>query len=406
MRYSLFTILLLAACAAPTSDGDERTERGMAGKEDAVGECTAATCGTQGIGECYCDAECATYGDCCANREAICLAPTDPIIEGAVPEFGADTTREIQILATANNGLNQPRDLEFNNAHPDQLFIVNQGDNSVSVIHDFGSGSASIAKYSGPGGNHFCSKPAALAFGTPGLFATAQEQDQVTQPSTPWDFMGPTLWDSALPNFDAGHRSHIDMLHNSPNAVGIAHQSGNRYFVFDGEHQSISWYDFGSDHGHGGNDHSDGVVRRYAEGQVSYVPGTPSHLEFVDGLLYIADTGNQRIAVLDPSIGSLGSGITPNYDQTDQRQIEGASLQTFVGGLGANLQAPSGLLFHQNRLFVSDAATGEIIAFNMDGTELGRIDTGSAGIMGLTVGPEGDLYFINGRDETRGHVVP
>jgi hypothetical protein len=372
------------------------------------------------------------YGDCCSNYEPVCLgAPADdggvpePADDGgmpeedsgmpevdsgtptptpsSVPEFG---DAEIQIIATAEHGLYEPRDLEFNNADSSQLFITNRGDHSISIIHEFFSSSPTINNYAGPGSQHFCAKPAGLAFGTPGIMATIHEEDQITQASTPWDFMGPTLHDTALPLFDAGHRSHIDMLHNSPNGVGIAHYSGNAFFVFDGLHESITMYDFQTDHGHGGNDHTDGVVRRYVEGEVSYVPDVASHLEVSGDLVYIADTGNRRVAVLDPTVGYLGSAISPNYDGSDQRRVEGGSIETLVDGDSHGLSLPSGLAIHDGRIFVSDASDGEIVAFDMDGTELGRIDTGPSGIMGLTVGPDGELYFVNGTQETVGHVAP
>jgi hypothetical protein len=54
------------------------------------------------------------------------------------------------------------------------------------------------------GGTHFMAEPAALAFGAPGWLATAQEQDQPTQPDTPVDFMGPTLWTADSGIFNAG----------------------------------------------------------------------------------------------------------------------------------------------------------------------------------------------------------
>jgi hypothetical protein len=421
-------LLLFAACATQTDGGNEAA-RGRGGKADAPGECTPDTCDGPGVGECYCDTACAMYGDCCSNYEPVCLgAPTDdggmpepdggmpvpdsgmpevdsgvpPMPSSSVPELGDG---EIETIATSEHGLDEPRDLGFSNLHTDQLFITNRGDHSISIIHDFFGSSPTISKHAGDGSRHFCARPSGLAFGDTGIMATIHEEDEITQATTPWDFMGPTLHDTELPLFDAGWRSHIDMLHNSPNGVGIAHYSGNTFFVFDGLHESITMYDFQMDHGHGGNDHSDGVVRRYVEGQVGYVPDVASHLEVSGDLVYIADTGNRRIAVLDPSVGSLGSTISPNYDGSDQRRVEGGSIETLVDGYSHDLSLPSGLAIHDGRIFVSDASDGEIVAFDMDGTELGRIDTGPSGIMGLTVGPDGDLYFINATQETLGHVV-
>ena len=57
--------------------------------------------------------------------------------------------------------------------------------------------------------------------------------------------------------------SHIDMLHESPLGMGIAHDSGNSYWYFDGYYGHLVYYDFKEDHDIGMDDHSDGVVRRY-----------------------------------------------------------------------------------------------------------------------------------------------
>src|SRR5690606_38485909 len=116
--------------------------------------------------------------------------------------------------------------------------------------------------------------------------------------------------------YDSGHASHLDMLHNSPNGVGIAWDHDNVYWLFDGFHESITRYDFRNDHGLGGEDHRDGIIRRYVEGEVSYVPEVTAGMEIdhATGLLYFSDPGNARIAVLDTTSGAPGGPIGPNYD--------------------------------------------------------------------------------------------
>lgn len=118
------------------------------------------------------------------------------------------------------------------------------------------------------------------AVGADGYMATAQQEDEETQPTTPADFMGPTLWTSDSSEFDAGHASHLDMLHNSPLSSGIAWDEGNAYWVFDGHHAAIAHYDFQSNHGPGGTDHRDGVVRRYVNEQLKVVDEIVAHLAF------------------------------------------------------------------------------------------------------------------------------
>ncbi len=71
----LFCVLMLAAgCTDGT--GVQRGPLDTAGKADALGTCTADTCGGQSDdGPCWCDDLCEGYGDCCANKEAVCDAP-------------------------------------------------------------------------------------------------------------------------------------------------------------------------------------------------------------------------------------------------------------------------------------------------------------------------------------------
>lgn len=79
-----------AGCAMETSgeesaSQDATEQRGALGKADAYGSCKKGNktlCGGKGTGKCWCDDECADYGDCCANVESVCGIgcpdPNDP----------------------------------------------------------------------------------------------------------------------------------------------------------------------------------------------------------------------------------------------------------------------------------------------------------------------------------------
>lgn len=311
---------------------------------------------------------------------------------------------EVTVVVTADQaGLDRPMDLAFNPRSPAQLWVVNQNTNGMSLITDVGTEAQAAQFFTSLGSDHFCVAPSALAFSDFGNFGTAQDTDDLTQGNlTPADFMGPVLWDDNLNIFDAGHGSHLDMLHNSPLGGGMAWDDGNAYWYFDGYHNSITWYDFASDHGYGGADHSDGIVRRYVEGQVSRFEGVPAHLDYdyVNSLLYIADTGNSRIAVLQTDTGTETAPISPNYDGTDQRHMEGAVITTLVDGLSlaeVPLGAPAGLDLHDGILYVTDFDFGRILAFNTSGELLDWLDVGRGGgtLGGLEVGPDGALYVTD-----------
>ena len=256
---------------------------------------------------------------------------------------------------------------------------------------------------------HFFARPAAIAFGANGNFTTAQEEDGYTQPDTPYDFMGPTMWSSQLNLFNSGHSSHLDMLHNSPNSVGVAWESENVYWIYDGYHGSLTRYNFNEDHGPGGTDHSDGVVYRYADGQLGYEAGVPSHLVYENGMLFAADTANNKIVVLNTQTGNLGSNIEPNYDGTVQRMVNGANLSTLINGSNVSgMSKPSGLEIHNDMIFVSDNASSRIFAFNRSGELLDWIDLGlpAGSVMGMAFDNNGLLYVVDAQAEEILQIAP
>lgn len=72
--------LLLACTGLPADDapvGDD-PPRGPHGKFDATGSCEATLCdGPSPDGTCWCDDLCVGYGDCCADRAAVCEPDDD-----------------------------------------------------------------------------------------------------------------------------------------------------------------------------------------------------------------------------------------------------------------------------------------------------------------------------------------
>ena len=260
----------------------------------------------------------------------------------------------VETFVGPGEGLTLPRDLEFHPQQTDELWIVNRTDHSVVIVFDAGLGSQSTQKLvDGENQRHFLAQPSAMAFNQDnGTWASIHEEDDYTQGPPPWgtpqDFMGPTHWtgDSAI--FAGDHWTHLDMLHNSPLGMGIAWDNESVFWVFDGYHSSLTRYNFKSDHGLGGTDHSDGVVHRFVEGEVSMVRDVPSHL-FVDhatGLVYVADTGNNRIKVLTKLGVLVRIPFSPGF----------AHLRWWAEGVrnAAVGAGPTG------RLYVTDAENNEI----------------------------------------------
>jgi sugar lactone lactonase YvrE len=221
------------------------------------------------------------------------------------------------------------------------------------------------------------------------------------------DFMGPALWSAdpaiyAVSNpeavdfvgFDLG--SHLDMMHETPLCMGIAWVSDNIYFVFEGLTGTIARYDFKSDHGPGFDDHSDGTVERFVDVDVARIADVPSHMVYDrdSELLYVADTGNNRVSVLDTSTALQVSEFRGT--ETMVQESTGATWTEFVVGEDAEFQAPSGLALHNGVLYVGDNLTSRVSAFDLEGNLLDTLDLDIAegGLMGLRVSPDGESLYV------------
>jgi DNA-binding beta-propeller fold protein YncE len=145
------------------------------------------------------------------------------------------------------------------------------------------------------------------------------------------------------------------------------------------------------DHGPGGSDHSDGIVRRHVDVKLTRVEGVASHLAFDPGtsFLYIADTGSGRVLRVDTSGGTKAGAMQSKVDRlAEYTRITGTPVEVFAEGL----REPSGVDVRGGRVYVAEHATGTIRVFGTDGHEQRRLETGRPGLMGLAIGPEGALW--------------
>lgn len=331
----------------------------------------------------------------------------------------------VDILADSSDGLDVPRDLAFNPEGDMELWIINRADDSTTTLFDLGTDDQDAEHVVDPYALHFMEEVSAIAFGAPGTFGTTQESNNTYNgQGAPNDFMGPSLWSSDMDvygqtnpeaagaqGFDLG--SHLDMLHQSPFSMGMAWDHDNVYWVFDGEHESIVRTDFAEDHGPGWDDHSDGIMGFFVRGEVKREEDVPSHMELDrdTGMLYIADTGNNRIAMLDTNSGERGAtwpGGLVFEPGTDVYDHDDAEITTFVDGEEVNFSEPSGLAIHDGHIFVSDNRTGVIAAFNMDGEMVDwldlELDRGS--LMGIEFDADGNLYAVNAEDDELIRITP
>ena len=322
-----------------------------------------------------------------------------------------------QISGSETDGLNNPRDLDFNTYQSDmnELWVINE--NSATFDSNFGGSTVTFYNvgtdsqwtdyrkdsYSG----HFMHTASAIAFSDNGGFAnTLDIQDANGNPSG--YFSGCSLWESDTSIYARVNQngpelgSHWDMLHQSPFSVGIAAETANIYWLFDGFHNTIAKYNFQephSDHEHGGEDHSDGLVYRYDEVVVERVSGLSSHMVIDQGsdLLYVCDTGNNRIIRMNINSGSINYSLTPYGENIEgYYSMHNAEYETVID---SGLINPTGIDIYNNYLLVSDYSNGEIIIYNIEQQnnfqEIKRIQTNlSNDIMGIKVGPDGSIWYV------------
>jgi hypothetical protein len=314
-------------------------------------------------------------------------------------------------IASATNAVAQPRDLDFK-PFTNELWVANKGDadgSPVVIIYNAGEAGQRVEFRHDSHAGHFMAYASGIAFGDNGNWGSTGEIKNTLTPSS--TFMGPALWSSDTSVFARVFQnnwvnglplgSHLDMLHQSPFSMGIAHDSGNIYWVFDGYNGNLCKYDFGADHASGYDDHSNGKVWRYTDVPLTRVTDVPGHmvLDKASGWLYIVDAGAKKLKRVNTRSGSItgslsvpasGAEALAGYWAVTGAQVE--ELDSFL------TSQPCGIDLYDGRMIVSDYSTGIITVYNISGAtpaKMGTIATGQAGIMGVKIGTDGRIWFVN-----------
>lgn len=323
----------------------------------------------------------------------------------------------LEVIGTADDGLTLPRDLEFNPEVPGELWVMNSVDDSVVIFFDAGTGAQRSEKINDPYALHFLDNVSSLSFGAPGTFGTCQEsRNTYNDQGRPNNFMGPTLWSSDLEIFGQSNPeavdylterfgmhtdlgSHLDMLHESPLCMGIAWDFDNVYWVFDGYNQSIARYDFFHDHGPGYDDHSDGIIMKYVTGGIQRLEDVPSHLvlDHETALLYVNDTGNNKLKVLDTLSGTRGQDLRVQERGTDHYEMVDAEMWNLVDGADHGWVAPSGLVLVDGVLLLTDNGTSTLWALTLEGEVIDHLtlDLEPGRLMGIEARTLDELWLTD-----------
>ena len=267
--------------------------------------------------------------------------------------------------------------LAFNPNAPTELWITSPTADQLTVIQNPGKPEQQQV-YFRDFSMHFLEQAISLSFSDDQTFGTCgNSNNSYDGLGDPNYFMGPALWPANTEDFykygpDAAN-VHLDMLHSSPFCMGIAAQGdGSKYFVFNGHDGVLDWYDFKAPHPdkkYGGEDHTDGVKRRYFEVQLKRAQNTPSHMLFdkASRWLYIADTGNRRILRVNVDQATKGQMLQSFPFDGILFAYQGVVQEDFVSADTNILQRPSGLALHDGILYVTDAQNGVIHAFDAAG---------------------------------------
>jgi len=327
---------------------------------------------------------------------AAALLPVAGVAALATRSEAARAPRAAEVLLA--KGLATPNGLAFDPGDG-SLWIVNNPPgrfDRMVVIRNLGTKGQRVRSFEEPE-HHYLAEPMGIAF--------SPTRREVATSGLVGD--GPTLWTSVQRLFTGSRGSHLDMVHHTTKAAGIAAGADGvrrEYWVTNGTRGSIDRYLFNEPHELGGMDHSDGVVYSYADGSLNVVPGVPAHVAFdaATGRVFAADTGNGRVVVLDSAAEPLGSPQVYGPQWLPERlfRVEGSTVRTIADGLAR----PSGLLLKGGHLLVGEHATGRIVVVSLDGRRVRAVDTGVGpnALTGLAADARGRVYFL---DAKRGRLL-
>ena len=296
-------------------------------------------------------------------------------VAAAAAGCGEDSGSGVETVASGD-AFAEPTGLAFRPGGEGELWVTNHGDDSVAIVDDSGE-EATVTNRRDAYAEHFVARPDGIAFDDTGEYLAiandsnneVRDMEFVMNPERNRffknnNFMGPTLFDAdtyALagqskgylddwPQPGFGHDppddiprhqcpdeywseeaaqciwpregSHLDMLHSSPLAAGIAHAGDNLYYVLDGcggrtpanrceGNGHVVLIDFNRDHQEGNGFHGDGIVERFIDAPFTRTEGVPSGIAVHDGSVYYADTGAGVVRRLDPEGGTREIVVHP-----------------------------------------------------------------------------------------------
>ena len=115
---------------------------------------------------------------------------------------------------------------------------------------------------------------------------------------------------------------------------------------------------------------------------------------------FLCRSSNNRIAILDTESGEQGNNlIRAERPGTTHYAMDNADIWTFIEGADVGLEAPSGIALVDGILFVTDNSTSEVVAFDLEGVEIDRLNTEleSGSLMGIEARAADDLWLVDAK---------
>lgn len=294
--------------------------------------------------------------------------------------------------------LDDPRDLGFDAVG--NLWIANRADDRTFIVAQPGTDAQDYIRAKDGYAEHFMEETAALSFDGGVQFGSCGESNNTYNDTFPGNgYMGPVLWSTDLNIFGVenpiGLGSHLDMSHESPYCVGIAWETANVYWVFDGAHDALVRHDFQQDHGIGMDEHFDGIIRQLTEPEIARVEDAPGHivLDAEARQLYVADTGNGRVLRVNIDSGEKGDTLRANDPGVERFEWNNADW----GVVAEGLDRPGALALSGDHLIVGEWGSGRLVKMTKSGEILYTLDTGfgAENLYGIEIGPDGLLWVID-----------
>ncbi|MBU3741994.1 MAG: redoxin domain-containing protein, partial [Candidatus Kapabacteria bacterium] len=313
------------------------------------------------------------------------------------------------VIAGPDDGIKEPLDLDFNKGvlHSNDLWVVttDRRGHGIVIVHDAATPQQSVRLKKDSRASHFMWRSTGIAFGGNGTFATSQSGWPGNGDAN-YMFMGPTLWSADTAIFASKYQesndflaSHLDMLHQSPYGMGVAHETDNVFWISDAKYNDVTRYDFRDPHEVGGTDHRDGVIRRYSQVVLTPVDrNRPAHLAYdaSTSWLYIVDPGAKRVLRLDTRTGRPVEGLRPPDESLENfeefSRMDEAVIETVID---TGLVDPVGIDVKGGRLLVGDRATGAIRMYDLATGRpvfMGSIATGATELLGICIGPDDHIW--------------